>query len=703
VWLTPAVTTTWLGSLGLLAHFNQHAADIGRPLSEWLVSFSHNKIDLEVLLAMRRSMAFFTALMTAVVYGLARQIWSRPLALLGSLILLAEPFLLAVSRIIGHDAPATYFAIASLLAFLFARRLLSDAVGGYRWFILSGIFAGLAILSKAPALFLIPFAGLIATVDLLHKRRHLKVWSIALLVWGGSLFLTFVLFWPAAWANPIGQFVLLLTHGFRSSAGLEDADVQPTWSIPDLGPFYYLVNGAFRISPILLLGLALAAFAAWRLTRRPDRSRPAEGRGELIWLTAFALLFGLFMTFGIKKSPRYILPVLPGLGFVAAWGWLYLTRRWKSWLTVAVSGGLALLLSLNYAPYYFTYFNPLLGGPFTAPRLIGVGWGEGLDEVARRLNRQPDAFADHLGARYTATIYPFYEGDISSPVSPALDYVAFYIKQSQSGYPAPEILAYFQEQQPLHRISLNGIEYAQVYAGPAMQPVEIDARPDMPLAFRPLTVYAPIGGRLAVDLLWPANLPQDRLAQPVELAFESNDRMIRLKSTANITARSSGVLVSRHNFDMPSSLPRDTYSLALDQEAIGSIDARLMDLSPDFQPLDIVLAQQLKLAGIRQQLNGDDLFINLAWRAWPKATNDYTVFVQLLNATGERVAGVDVLPEQGFTTLDRREMMVTQYVIPQVKALPPGDYTLLIGLYYFAGEALINAGATTLAEPYVVK
>jgi hypothetical protein len=67
------------------------------------------------------------------------------------------------------------------------------------------------------------------------------------------------------------------------------------------------------------------------------------------------------------------------------------------------------------------------------------------------------------------------------------------------------------------------------------------------------------------------------------------------------------------------------------------------------------------------------------------------------------VPGVDVLPEQGFTTLDRREMMVTQYVIPQVKALPPGDYTLLIGLYYFAGEALINAGATTLAEPYVVK
>ena len=128
VWLTPAVTTTWLGSAGLTAYYQLHQTEINQPFLNWLVSFSSTKVDLDILVALRWSMAIFTATMIIVVYILARKLWVLPLALLGTLFLLLDPHLLSVSRIIGHDAPATLFAISSLLAFFYTRRKLNQQV-----------------------------------------------------------------------------------------------------------------------------------------------------------------------------------------------------------------------------------------------------------------------------------------------------------------------------------------------------------------------------------------------------------------------------------------------------------------------------------------------------------------------------------------------------------------------------------------------
>ena len=396
VWLTPAVTTTWLGSLSLTIYYQLHQTAIDQPFLEWLVSIPRNKIDLDILWLLRWSMALMTASMVAIVYGLACKLWTRPLAVLGTIFLLAEPHLLAVSRIIGHDALITFFTAGSLLAFFQAKRELalisndSDEVNfvaiirrfmRYRWFILSGIFAGLAILSKAPALILIPFVGLIALIDIWQDTSKLKSWTGNLLIWGATLWLTFIVVWPAAWVNPLGQTWLVINNAFLSSAGLEDADIQPYWSIPDPGYFYYLINGAYKVSPFLMVGTLLAGIGVWYALRHKNPLLSSRAMIELLWLFLFATLFGLMMTFGVKKSPRYILPAFPALGFVAAWGWLFVLQSFRKSLIVAVLGSLMILLTLNYVPYYFTYYNPLLGGPITAPKWVRIGWGEGLDEV----------------------------------------------------------------------------------------------------------------------------------------------------------------------------------------------------------------------------------------------------------------------------------------------------------------------------------
>lgn len=701
--LTPGVTTTWFGSIALSVYYRVHQDVIARPFLDWLTTFPRNKINLDVLLYMRWVMALFTAIMGSVIYPLAKKLWGRPVALLGTVLLVLEPHLLAVSRIIGHDAPVTFFMAVALLIFLIGRRQLLEVDSGYRWVGIAGIMSGLAILSKSVALFFPAFVALLLLIDILRMRRYITR-AIKAAGWFGVLtWITFVLFWPAAWIHPLKQIWLVIANAFGAAVEGVNPDIQPYWNIPDLGNWYYVVNGAYKISPLMMIGLI---FAAWVVGRKMASTPGMWGRlltHEFGKLGLFAGLFAIMMTMGTKKSPRYILPIFPALSFLAAWGWLMLLRRLKPGLVIGGVSIVTLAITFVYTPYYFTYFNPLLGGSVTAPHIVRIGWGEGLDEVARWVNAQPDAFAARLGVRYKATVYPFFQGNLASPVSDELDYVAFYIKQTQSGYPSPEILTYFKTLAPLHRVVLNGVDYAQIYKGPAMMPVSTDASlKNMPIAYRPDTIYAPIGDTFGVTLLWPADyLKQSLLTDPV-LYLLTEDGTISLQSQSPIQEISPGVVTSHHTFVLPHTLPRGMVQLRIKREVIGLLKARTMSMPPEMTPLNVVFNHQIKLIGLKKTIDRTTLGIELAWKGYPHATNDYTVFVQLLDETGERRVGVDLAPQPGFTTLDRGETMITHYDIPLTDDLTPGSYKLLVGLYYFAGNELVNVGSAVLEQPVII-
>ncbi len=125
---------------------------------------------------------------------------------------------------------------------------------------------------------------------------------------------------------------------------------------------------------------------------------------------------------------------------------------------------------------------------------------------------------------------------------------------------------------------------------------------------------------------------------------------------------------------------------------------------PKLEPLSYVIGDQVKLAGIRHRLEGNNLLIDLAWQPLLKLHVDYTVFIQLLDENGERVTGVDVLPERGFSTLDDQEIMVASYTVPLSDEIRPGTYTLLIGLYFFTGDNRIDSvGSVILPEPVILE
>src|SRR5688572_13906911 len=61
VWLTPGVTTTWLGSLGLALYYRFHETSINQPFLEWLLSFPRTRVDLDILQTLRWVAALFNA------------------------------------------------------------------------------------------------------------------------------------------------------------------------------------------------------------------------------------------------------------------------------------------------------------------------------------------------------------------------------------------------------------------------------------------------------------------------------------------------------------------------------------------------------------------------------------------------------------------------------------------------------------------
>jgi len=143
-----------------------------------------------------------------------------------------------------------------------------------------------------------------------------------------------------------------------------------------------------------------------------------------------------------------------------------------------------------------------------------------------------------------------------------------------------------------------------------------------------------------------------------------------------------------------------TYTLESDQVVFRETALR-WQIPADFKPLSMA-AGGLKLAGYRQRVQGDNLLVDLAWQREGEVVNDYTVFLQLLDDRQQRVTGVDVAPDRSFMTLAPNEVMVTSYHIPFTADVGPGQYTLLVGLYYFSGDRLVELGAAALPEPVIL-
>jgi hypothetical protein len=549
----PAVTVAWPNALALLILFGLSRIGLGMTpsvtssLTQFLAAADVQPLPYYV--AGRVATALLVTCLLFLFYILARHLFASrdgqgdEAALLSMLILSLDPTILGYSRLMHLEVPLALLMLLPTMTWLL---WLKD--GQKRWLLLAGLLGGLALLTKTIALLLPPiFIGLSLlawltdwfTVVRKDKSFLPKVarraesggypfwtwWSKIfvgwLIVWTCAA-LVFYILWPAMWQNPVAALTWMFDW-LRKNMDAEYGNWGQFWMghpVADPGPPFYLVAMLLKLSPFMLIGLVLN-LVSLRLTR--------ERRME--WsLWAYAFFYLLAMTVNDKKAVRYVMPALvafaplSGCGFLTLKQWV--SKRFPAWTLNWTSlqlgfGSLLLVFALIYAPYYLTYYNPLLLGWKWAPQVVLVGWGEGLGDAARYLNERPNATQMKVLSWYGQTFTPFFEGQMRAFTPQDVvnaDYTVLYINQVQRNLPSPDMIAYFQRRQPEHVVHLHGIDYAWIY--PAIStngPLPAGVTPvNMPMgkavSLEGYTVRSATSGQgLFITLYWRAlrsNLPE---------------------------------------------------------------------------------------------------------------------------------------------------------------------------------------------------
>jgi 4-amino-4-deoxy-L-arabinose transferase-like glycosyltransferase len=449
----PGVTTMWVVTIAL----GPEASALGGITTpDFPVTRAPGFMDLLV-----RARVAFVALNSALLVLIAALVWRLlgpgPATLAGGLMAF-DPFLVAHSQVVHLDALSTGFITVAVL---------SGGVfwwgGGSRWYLaLCAAATGLAVLTKAPSIFLGAFIPLVAVLAKLRHRPALS-WRLvlaSLLAWGiGALVTVFVL-WPALWVAPIGTVQRGIAYTLETAGTPHGPGNffrgRPT---PDPGYLFYPVAVAYRLTPLVLLGLGMLVIFL----------PPVRLRWQAMLVVDFVLGFLIFLVIASKKLDRYALPVFPSLAILAGLGfwvfWLRIRPRaghsaFAGAAAVVLVGQAVALYSVN--PYPLAFYNPLVGGGPAAHRTMLVGWGEGLDQVAAYLNAQPDAATSTIGVYYPLALN--FQGMVLGTVrqfgSPdPVDYVVDYVNAAQRRQTPVEVAGLTPEL----TVQINGIIYAQVY------------------------------------------------------------------------------------------------------------------------------------------------------------------------------------------------------------------------------------------------
>lgn len=485
----PGVTITWLGMFGiegLLPHYPitapGHMIDV--DFERWLSDETVLQ-PLDLLVAGRTGVVLAVALLVAAAFLPLRALFGPRLAALATLVLAWDPFFLALSRQLHPDGLLAAFTILALLTFLAWLYCGRSSV----YLLISGVLTGLALLTKTSAIFLLPTAALLVLLTLLGTlwRERRIAWGLAgsALLWPVLLAMTYVALWPAMWVEPITVLERITVQMEKYQAVGHNL---PSFFLGEVvqepGALFYPLSMLFRSSPFTVIGVLLLGL--WLVVPRLRKLVRASGTWPAVAaLLGFILIFVLGTTLVAKKFDRYILPAFLAMDILAVVGWagvaVWLQPHWsrvrgisQPQLAVGALLGVLLLHGLPgflHAPYYLSYYNPLVGGTRTAPDLLMIGWGEGLDEAARWVRQQAGQEQVRVATWYPdgPTSYFLRSSDRMYGYYPSpefwfeADYAILYANQWQRLNPSKDLIDYFFSLEPVHVVEKRGLELARVY------------------------------------------------------------------------------------------------------------------------------------------------------------------------------------------------------------------------------------------------
>jgi 4-amino-4-deoxy-L-arabinose transferase-like glycosyltransferase len=724
------IPTQWIGAISILGRYVIHRSGlVPFPASamasgfslpaylEWLQSEPQNLLD--ILVAVRLSVAVVTSLGIWGIYILVSKLFGAKTATLSALLLTMDPFYLAHSRVFHTDAITSVFMILSASSFMLSCRercLGSRFPFPWHYAVLSGIFAGLALSGKSSALSAVLFMGLSAVLIYLFEVWQFKkinpkiLFRFAIFLGLGLLTsaATFFLLWPAMWVDPAGTVHHLLAATVELvEEGHEQFFLGKVTTDP--GPWFYPLVFLFKVPPLILLGLGMNLATLPRNTgRRRNRA--------LLWI--YIILFVLFITLSPKKNDRYLLPIFPALSILSAGGiyelaaivcktlWSQATGwvvRTRNVFLVAACFILQTASALPHHPYYFTYYNPAAGGTHLASRVLLVGWGEGLDQAARYLNANKDAeslkTASWYGERtfiqfFTGQLYPLSRGSLFWN---RIDYTVLYVNQVQRGLPNLPLVSCLRSLEPEYIVHIAGLDYVWIYALP--RPLPDCALPlqnaeymqfGESLLFLGYEIVERPGafdGKLRVNLYWRAlrEMEEDytiylKLINDAYHIWGQQDSRPYWGGLPTNSWKEGQVIGDPREIAVLPGTPQGLYQIEVilydlhsgrtleplggEKLLLGPVEVpRLESLTPErldiSHPMDINLGGKVRLFGYNMESGfrpDDNIHLTLFWECLEEMEQNYTVFTHLIDSGDSIVAQKDSPPVDGFHPTTKWEL-----------------------------------------------
>ena len=504
----PGVTTMWVNTAAFLIEHPEYRGFQQGQFDSFLTferfADSHGVDSHAVLVTGRMIMVGVHTILLIIGFYLARRLIGFIPALAGFLLLIFEPFYVGLTRLSHLDGLVGTLSLVSVLAFM----VYAFEDQKLRFLIVSAIAASVASLTKVTGLIILPAFGIVFVLMIIsHRqeqpnetRQQFLEWFRKILahmfLFGAVFLLVYFVLWPAMWVNPVGTLIEqyqgpggLLTETERISSNQKD-DNQTPYVGNEIEIFRYPENFLWRVTPIGLAGLLIWLF--FFIKREGILSK-----GKVRWISwsllAFVFTFTVLLTIPEKSNFRYWIPAYISLLLLAGIGWAALlntaARRFPDIRSRSV--GVLIILGIVLIqffsifwtyPYYFTYYNPLLGGSKQAGKSISVGEGEGLDQAGLFLSSVPNAEKMTVMSWYGWGSFSYYfsgktivfpvtnkwSGGLAEKLSDS-DYLVVYQNQWYRRIP-PELFDSLDQVDPMKTIWVDGIEYVRIY--------DVDSLPD---------------------------------------------------------------------------------------------------------------------------------------------------------------------------------------------------------------------------------
>ena len=380
-------------------------------------------------------------------------------------------------------------------------------------------------------------------------------------------------------------------------------------------------------------------------------------------------------------------------------------------------------MALPHHPYYYTYYNPLLGGIRGAVEAVPVGVGyEGSDKAAAYLNSLPEAASLRLATAISSKIGPLLRGETIAMDNQSghwflADYTFIYISQLQRGKHDEEIIAYLRRKPLVHSFQLSGLDYGWIYRGPGAQLYGGDSRLEGRATLHAFdlsathlsagqaltaTVYfrnegQRSGDRFYVRLVDPDGYVwADGTVHPkpgFEEAFDRRKAIVEGEAVLSLPiGMPPGEYVLKMGYaEAATGLSIGEFVLPPQNDDIHVATPAVVSPLASFHPphrAELVVDGEVQLLGYdlseEEVPAGGIVWLTLYWTALADIKHDYVIGVQLLNAAGKEAAYWLGRPATGrYPTTEWRAGQVVQdaWRLTLPSQIIPGEYRLFVNVY----------------------